>query len=122
MPVTILFKKDLPEAERTTIIQTLIQGCEEIYLPKIKEALMNEAHFHSEGLAEFITKLDALIDALKYRQVRRMNANKSLIDLPFFKEEIVAFKDQLGWGQFSLLFNVDDGIVRDISIVDYYIS
>ena len=117
MPTTtILFQKNKPMLEREDIVEQIIKACESFEFDKIVLLVKDEANFDLKGQNVFLAEMKSIFKRAKTKKIKEVIPSVSFCNLCFFKEEIVTFSTSGNKPQFALMFNTDDGYVKDISI------
>jgi len=114
--VTILFKKSKTLVEREIIVESFIKSCETSDFDKLRTLVKDESNFEAKDQNIFLAEMKSIFKGLSAKRIKQLTPDVSFCNLTFFKEEIVNFSCRSGKARFTLLFNTDEGFVKDITI------
>ncbi len=102
--------------EREAIVEKLIEACKNFDFDNIVPLVKDEKTFAPDNQNVFLAELKSVFKRSRARRIKELKPSVSFCDLCFFKEEIVTFFTSVNKPVFSLMFNTDDGYVKDITI------
>lgn len=114
--IAILFKKNKTMLERENIVANLIKSCETLDETKLETVIQDNTSFETKEQLLFLTAMKTVFKHLRGEVITTLTTDVSFCNLCFFKEEIVTFFCRSGKARFTLLFNTDEGYVKDITL------
>ena len=102
--------------DRENIVKEFIEACQNMDFDKLKTLVKDETNFEVKDQNVFLAELKSIFKGLSAKRIKQLTPDVSFCNLTFFKEEIVNFSCRSGKARFTLLFNTDEGFVKDITI------
>ena len=113
---TILFQDGKTMIERENTVKQLLKCCESLDLDGVEVVIRNTTTFKYDNLPAFLVEVRIRLKMIKRQGITKLIASEEFINLTFFKQEIVNFTSTDLQEQFTLMFDVDGGIIRDVTI------